>query len=153
VVLIPGEVGQAQAGVGGDDHLADPAGAVVAVGLAVEEAQAVVGLPVLAGEPVPEDLEAGAHGQDGGTTGHCVGQRRARPQLPGGQGLGGVLAATHDVDLARPGDWLAGVDVEHLGRDVAPAEALGQHGGVAPVAVGAQQLRIEERNGDGLSHW
>ena len=41
VVLVPGEVGEVEGGVGRDHDLAHPAGAVVAVGLAVEQAQAL----------------------------------------------------------------------------------------------------------------
>ncbi len=152
MVLVPRQVGQVEEGLGRDDHLADPAGSVVAMGLAIEQAQALVGLAVLTCEAPAEHLEAGADGQDGCATLDRVDQSRSGPQLAGGERLGGVLAAAHDVDLAAAGDGLAGVDVDHLGGDVAPSQSLGQDGGVPTVAVGAEQLGIEQADGDGISH-
>ncbi len=153
VVLVAGELGQAEIGLGGDEDLAHPAGAVVAVGLAVEQAEAVAGLAVLADEPVPQHLQPGADGQHGRPALDGVGERASRPQLLGGERLGGVLASAHQVDLAAAGDRLAGVDVDHLGGDAAPAQPLGEHRGVATVAVRPEQLGIEQGDGDRLSHF
>ncbi len=56
---------------------------------------------------------------------------------------GPVLAPADDVDVAVVGDGVAGADVDDLGLDAAPPGALGEHHGVAVVAVGAEQVGEE----------
>ena len=57
--------------------------------------------------------------------------------------------AAEDVDVARRRRRLAPRRFDQFGRHAPPGEALDQHAGVAPVAVGAEQLGVEQRDPDG----
>jgi hypothetical protein len=136
-------------GSGPGEQLADGAGSVDADRVAVEQAEAgAIGAGGV-GEPVPEDLHPGAHrqhrrpGLDGSVQGPALGQ------LAGGLDLGAVLSAPDQVQVARVGCDVAGRHGHDLDRDVAPGEAAGEHGGVAAVAVGAQQVGEEHPDANG----
>ena len=151
VVLVAGEQGHAVEG-GLDQQLAHRPPAPSPHGAAVEEPEARMGRPVGVGELVAQHLDAGAHAEDGGAAVHRRVQGTTLPELLGRQGLRAVLAAAHQVQIARRGHHLAGADLDHIGADPAPVEALGEHDGVAAVAVGPQQLGVQHRDRDLLSH-
>ena len=77
-----------------------------------------------------------------GAVAHPRGQPGAREQVAG-QALGAVLAPAEQVEVGRGQRVVQGDD-----RQVHPHPAatgpLGEHARVAPVAVGAQQLGVEE---------
>ena len=95
---------------------------------------------------VADELEPRAHREH-----HGAARVRARPiaardaRMPvGGHQLRVVLAAAEEVDVERVGDRRAGVDLDELGRDAAPPAALHEHDRVAAVAVGPEQLGVDE---------
>ncbi len=159
VVLEAGEHAEVDGGAGravgigdrglGGEQLADGPGAVDPDGVAVEQAEPG---PVGAGgvgEAVAEDLHAGADRQhhraavDGAVQGPALGQ------LAGGLDLRAVLAAADEVEVARVGGGLAGGDGDDVDAEAPPGEALGEHEGVAAVAVGAEQVGEEHAEAHG----
>jgi hypothetical protein len=61
----------------------------------------------------------------------------------GGQGLGSVLAAAEQIDIALLGHLLVGAHLDGLDRNPADERPAGQDQHVAPVAVGGEQVRVE----------
>ena len=59
-------------------------------------------------------------------------QRPAGGEVPCGLGLGAVLAAADEVQVARIGGDLPGLDRDELDADASPAQPLGEDGGVPP---------------------
>jgi hypothetical protein len=97
---------------------------------------------------VAQDLQAGADRQGHAAALHGPAQRPVAAQPARGEQLGGVLAATEQVDVAPGGRVLPGGAAQHLGRDAAPAQALRQHGGVAGVRVGAEYVGQQQPDQD-----
>ncbi len=150
MVLVSGQRGQAQVGVRFDHHLAHRSGPRAPPGRAVEQAESVGFDAVGADEAGPEDLEAGADRQYRRplVNGPAEGPAGRRSQLPGGQRLREILATADHVDLARLGHRISRSDGDHPGLETPPGQPASQDDGVAGVAVGAEQVRKEEGDGD-----
>ena len=127
--------------VGG--QLADGS-AVAGCGYAVEQAEAWSCAAVRADELVAEDLQPGTDGENSCTSVDGPVEGAARFELRGGQRLGAVLPAAHDVDVGAVGNRLAQPDDLKLGLSAPPSQALSQDHCIAPVSVRAQQLRVHE---------
>ena len=142
MVLEPGEPGHAELGIDVGDDLTHPA-AFPAAAPDVEDAQALNGLALDAAELGAHHLVARAHREDHGPGGGGRAEPAVGAQPLGGEDLRQVLAAAHQVDVARAGHRLVRVHLDGLGLDAAePGPAL-QHEQVAAVAVGAQQVRVD----------
>ncbi|GAB3862091.1 hypothetical protein GCM10029963_67680 [Micromonospora andamanensis] len=149
MVLEPGERRQAEAGVDVTGQLADgPAGAPVRG--EVEQFQALV-LGALGEERGAQQLVAGADAEHHRTLGDRPVQAAVGEQALRAERLRAVLAAADEVDVGGGGQPLVGADLKHLDRESALLGPTGQDQGVAPVAVGRQQVRVDPDDAQGLS--
>jgi hypothetical protein len=90
-----------------------------------------------------DDLVAGAHREQDGAAADGLGQSAVSAQAARGQDLRQVLTAAHQVDVTVGRYPLVGVDLSDLDTDAAQSGAAGEHEQVPPVAVGAEQVRID----------
>ena len=96
------------------------------------------------GEGPAADLVAGAHREE-----HCAvvegGEQSAIGlEFPDSGDLGGVLAASQQIDGPVSGHLLTGLDGDELGVDAAPLQPLGEDDCIAVVAVDAQQGLVQQ---------
>ena len=96
----------------------------------------------------------GREGEDALLTGfeNHGGYTTLGPQGVDRRDLGGVLAATEQVDLTGVGQRVPGLD--HGQRRVVPPplQPLGQHGGVAAITVDPEQRLVDQHDLDRCSH-
>ena len=101
-----------------------------------------MGFAFRAGKAPAGHLEAGAHGQDHGALGHPSDQPTVVEQGACGPHLGTVLATAQAVDV-RPGQCGVGGRLEELDLQAAPFGPPGHDEPIAPVAVGAQEIGVD----------
>ena len=103
------------------------------------------------GEGVADDLVAGADREHGGSAVDRPVQAAVGLQRADGRDLGGVLTAAEQVDVAGVGQRIARLDHGQHRVEPAPGEPLDQHGGVAAVAVDAEQRLVDQDDLDPLA--
>jgi hypothetical protein len=124
-------------------HLTDHPGAMSAYGLGVEQLEpslCTARFDLVAG---PDQLVARADREQRSPPFDSFDEAAGSKQREG-LSLGKVLTASEDVDIALTGDDIAGLDLEHPAGDASPLETSGQHGGIPPVSVGAEQIWEQE---------
>src|SRR5664280_3712514 len=120
---------------------------VPAAGLDVEDAEARYDLVALADrERGATDLVAGADREHRRARIERPEQVAVLGELPYSGGLGEVLAATQQVDLAVRRQLLAGLDDHDARVDASPGEPLAEDGRVATVAVDAEQRLVHQHD-------
>ena len=97
-----------------------------------------------AGKALPDDLESGTDGERDGTLLDGAHQPAALPEPVDGQHLGLVLPAAEQVEVALLGKGSTRRDRDHLGLEPPPAQPGGQDLRIAAVAVGTEQLGVDE---------
>lgn len=121
-----------------------------AAGGHVQQSEAVDHVVLLTdGEGVPDDLVAGADGEEDGATFDGLEDVAIGLQTPDRGDLGRVLTASEKVHGAGGRDGVAGLHLGEHGVDAPPRQALAQHHRVAAVAVDAQQRLVNEDDLDG----
>src|SRR5262249_29375919 len=115
----------------------------------VEDPQTFHRLALSAAEHRADQLIAGANGEDHRAAGDRRVQPPAGPRPLGGEPLPTILAAAEEVDVALARHRLVGVHLDRL--DVQPAQPgpAGEHDQVAPVAVRAEQVRVDPHQPQG----
>jgi hypothetical protein len=146
VVLEAGEQADAQRRMGLGEHLADGARAA-RHRAAVEEPEAGH-RPVGAVELGSHQLQPGARPEHHRTTLGRPVQAAIAADLVARQQLRAVLATAEEVQVGALGDGRPASDRHDLVGDPPPLQPPAEDHGVAPVAVGAEQLGGEDRDAD-----
>src|SRR5258708_5759762 len=148
MVLEAGELIDAKLRIDVRQHLAH-APPVTAAAADVDDAEALDRLPLRAAEYRPDQLVTGADGEDHSAVRGRRGEPAAGPQPLRGQYLGQVLAAAEQVDVTLARYGLIGVHLDRVDGNAAQPRPARQDDQIAPVAVGAEQVRVDPDEAQG----
>ena len=103
------------------------------------------------GKAPPHHLEPRADRQHHGAFRHTPGERAVVDERPRGADLGAVLSPAQAVDVGF-GEGTVGGGLQELDGEAAPLRPPGQHQAVPAVAVGAEQVGVDDRDAQGPGH-
>src|SRR5258706_8243412 len=107
----------------------------------IYDAEPLHRLTLGAAEYRADQLVTRAHREDDRPVRGSRGEPAAGPQPLRGQYLGKVLAAAEQVDITLAWHRLIGVHLDRVDGEAAQPRPASQHDQIAPVAVGAEQVR------------